>query len=100
MIIFFHVDTFIFISMTILFSVGFPVLVVKSPPANAGDRRNAGSILELGRSSGEGVATHSSILTWKIPWTGAWHATVHGTAKRQMQLSTLFSVLHVLFGSL
>ena len=40
--------------MTILFSVGFPVLVVKSPPANAGDRRNAGSILELGRSSGVG----------------------------------------------
>ena len=28
-----------------------------------------GSILALGRSSGEGMTTHSSILAWKIPWT-------------------------------
>ena len=28
------------------------------------------------------MATHSSILAWKIPWTeGAWQATVHGYAK-------------------
>ena len=33
---------------------------------NAGD---LGLILELGRSSGEGNATHSSILAWRIPWT-------------------------------
>ena len=30
------------------------VLVVKNPSANAGDKRNAGSIPELGRSPGEG----------------------------------------------
>jgi len=24
------------------------------------------------------MATHSSILAWKIPWTGVWWATVHG----------------------
>ena len=29
----------------------------------------------------EGKATHSSILAWSIPWTGAWWATVHGIAK-------------------
>ena len=23
------------------------------------------------------MATHSSTLAWKIPWTGAWWATVH-----------------------
>ena len=28
-----------------------------------------GSIPELGRSPGEGVAPHSSILAWEIPWT-------------------------------
>ena len=24
------------------------------------------------------MANHSSVLAWKIPWTGAWQATVHG----------------------
>ena len=28
------------------------------------------------------MATHSSILAWRIPWTGgAWWATAHGDAK-------------------
>ena len=34
--------------------------------------RNAedlGSIPGLGRSPGEGKATHSSILAWRIPWS-------------------------------
>ena len=31
----------------------------------------------------EGMATHSSILAWKIPWTEeqAWWTTVHGATK-------------------
>ena len=34
------------------------------------------------------MATHSSILAWRIPWTqGPWRATVHGVAKSQTQLS-------------
>ena len=44
-------------------------LVVKNPPANAGDIRDVSSIPELGRSPGVGMATHSSILAWRIPWT-------------------------------
>ena len=37
----------------------------------------------------EGMATHSSILAWRIPMDkGAWWATVQGVAKSQMQLST------------
>ena len=40
--------------------------VVKSLPVNAGD---AGLIPGSGRSPGEGMATHFSILAWKIPWT-------------------------------
>ena len=44
-------------------------LGVKNPPANAGDIRDVSSIPELGRSPGVGMATHSSILAWRIPWT-------------------------------
>ena len=29
----------------------------------------------------EEMATHSSILAWRIPWTGAWRATFHGLAE-------------------
>ena len=29
------------------------------------------------------MATHSNILAWRIPWTGAWWATVHGVAKNR-----------------
>ena len=29
----------------------------------------------------EGMATHSSILAWGIPWTRAWRAPVRGLAK-------------------
>ena len=41
----------------------------KKPPVNAGDARDVSSIPESGRSPGEEMATHSSILAWKIPWT-------------------------------
>ena len=44
-------------------------LVVKNLPANAGDVREVGSIPGSGRSPGGGMATHSSILAWRIPWT-------------------------------
>ena len=29
----------------------------------------------------KGMATHFSILAWRIPWTGAWWATIHGAAE-------------------
>ena len=36
----------------------------------------------------EGMATHSSILPWRIPMDkGAWQATVHVVEKSQTQLS-------------
>ena len=40
---------------------------IKNLPANSGDM---GSIPRSGRPPGEGNGTHSSILAWKIPWTG------------------------------
>ena len=45
------------------------VLVVKNPPANAGDAGDAGLISGLRRSLGGGNGNHSSILAWRIPWT-------------------------------
>ena len=44
-------------------------LVVKSPTASAGDIRDSGSTLGLVTFLEEGMATHSSILAWRIPWT-------------------------------
>ena len=38
--------------------------VVKNPPANSGD---TGLILGSGKSPGEEMAIHSSILAWRIP---------------------------------
>ena len=34
----------------------------------------------------EGLATHSSILTWRIPWRGTWWIAVHGVSKSRTQL--------------
>ena len=45
------------------------MLVVKNSPANAGDIKDVGSILGSGRSPGGSMATHSSTLAWKMPWT-------------------------------
>ena len=44
-------------------------VVLGLPGGNAGAAGVSGSIPGLGRSSGEGMATHSSILAWRIPWT-------------------------------
>ena len=44
-------------------------LVAKNPPVNAGDVRDSGSIPGLGRPLEEGIAIHSSILAWRVPWT-------------------------------
>ena len=52
--------------------------MVKNLPANAGDIRNARLIPESGDPLEEGMATHSSILAWKSPWTeepGGLHST-------------------------
>ena len=44
-------------------------LVVKNPPANAGDMRD--TVRSLGRKDPleEGMATHSSILAWRMLWS-------------------------------
>ena len=62
---------------------GFPSsALVKNPPADAGDARDVSSMPGLGRSPGEEMATYSSILVWKIPWTeepgGLWFRVCDG----------------------
>ena len=42
--------------------------MVENPRTSAGDTGDAGSIPGLGRSLEEGMATHSSILAWRVPW--------------------------------
>ena len=45
------------------------VLVVKNPPANAGDIRHGFDPWVRKIPLRRGMATHSSILAWEIPWT-------------------------------
>ena len=46
------------------------LLVVKNPPAYAGDRQET-RVQSLGGEDAleEGMATHSWILAWRVPWT-------------------------------
>ena len=55
--------------------------MVKNPPANGGDIEI--QVRSLGQEDAleEGMATHSSILAWRIPWTeepgGLWSIGSH-----------------------
>ena len=77
--------------------LGFPCgSAGKESACNTGD---LGSIPGLGKSPGEGKATHSSILAWRMPWT-----TVHGVTKSRTRLSHFhfhfFVKEEVIFGKL
>ena len=57
-------------------------LVVKNPPANAGDVRDSGPIPGLGRSPGGGHDNPLQYSCLENPMDrGAWRATVHGVTK-------------------
>ena len=43
-------------------------LVVKNPPANAGDARDSDLILGWKDPPEKEMATHSTIFAWEIPW--------------------------------
>ena len=62
--------------------------MVKNPPANAGDARDAGLIPGLGRSPGIG---NGNLLQYSCldnsTDRGAWQAAVHGATKCQTCLS-------------
>ena len=49
--------------------VSHVVLLVKNPPANAGDLRDTGWIPGWERSPGVGNGNTLQYSSWKIPWT-------------------------------
>ena len=58
--------------------------MVKNPPTNAGDITGMGSILGLGRASGEGNGNPLQYSCLKNPMNReVWQATVHRVAKSQ-----------------
>ena len=61
------------------------VLVVKNPPANAGDARDSGLIPGSGRSAGEGNGNPFQYSCLGNPMDrGAWQATVHRVTESDM----------------
>ena len=59
------------------------MLVVKNPPANAGDERDAGSIPGLGGSPGGKPDNPLQCSCLENPMDrGTWQATVHGVTVR------------------
>ena len=66
--------------------------MVKNPPAMW---ETWIRFLGLENSLEEGMATHSSVLAWRIPKDrGAWQGAVHGVAKSQTQLSDFTFTFH------
>ena len=68
---------------------------VKNLPVNAVDAGDSALIPGSGRSPEKGMATHSSILAWRIPMD--WWATVHRVTKsrtwlKQLSMHTCISI--------
>ena len=65
-----HTHTHVYIHHGILLSHGLPRrLSGKESDCSAGDAGDMGLIPGLGRSPEEGMATHSTILAWRMSWT-------------------------------
>ena len=63
-------------------------LLVKKPPANEGDMRDASCIPGSGRLPGGGHGNQLQHACLENPMDGgAWRVTVHGVTKNQTQLS-------------
>ena len=70
-------------------------LVVKNPPANAGDTKDVGSIPGWGRSSRGGHGNPLQYSCLENPMDrGVWQAPVHGVAKSSTRLKWLSMHIH------
>ena len=70
-------------------------LVVKNPPANAGDLRDEALVPRLGRSPGKGHGNPLQYSCLGNPMDrGVWQAIVHGVTKSQTRLKR-FSTTHM-----
>ena len=71
-------------SSTIQFGTSHMELVVKNPPASAGDIRDVGLIPGSGKSPGGGNESPLQYSCLENPMDrGAWQVTVHGVTKSQ-----------------
>ena len=82
------------VTLFFFFSFKHPALIILCFPGGSDSEESACNEGDWVRSLGwegpleEGMATHSSILAWRIPMDrGAWQATVDGVAKSRLQLS-------------
>ena len=76
------------------------VLVVKNPPANAGDVRDTSSIPGLGRSPRGGQGHPLQYPCLEDPMDrGTWWTTVHRVAQSRTQLKQLSTYTHPLHSS-
>jgi len=72
--------------------------VVKNPPANAGDVRDAGLIPGSGRSPRGGLGNLPKYSCLENPMDrGAWQAIVHGVTKSQTRLKRLSTHARIFF---
>ena len=78
--------------------------LLRGCPCGSADKESACSAGDLGSIPGwedtleEGMATHSTILTWRISMDrGVWVVTVHGVAKSDTteRLSTVYIYIYV-----
>ena len=73
-------------------------LVLKTPPANAGDGGDLGSIPGLRRFPGGGHGNPLQYSCLKSPTDrGAWKATVHGVTKSWRRSSNVNTGIKVIF---
>ena len=81
------------LSSNVTFLGGFPGgSDGKQSACNSG---GPGSISQWENPLEKGMAAHSSILPWRIPWTE--EAAVHGVAKSQTRLTIIFTFFHNIF---
>ena len=70
------------------------MLMVKNPPAHAGDIRDAGLIPGLGRSPGEGYVNPLQYSCLENPMDrGTWQVTVHRVTIERLTLFTMKEIV-------
>ena len=72
-------DSSIYLSLYLFIGASLVAQTVKNPPA-----KQETQVWSLGWEDPleKGMATCSSILAWRIPWTEAWWATVHRVTEK------------------
>ena len=81
--------------ITLVFNMAMAALVVKNPPANAGDARDTASTPGSERSPRGASDNPLQYSSLENPMDREWQATVHRIAKSRTQLSDLRAPLRI-----